>query len=53
MVVFHAMSNVSYTLFPDNGSHYDPAVTAVVIGTVAVGIGTAALMALKRPCGVD
>ncbi len=39
-VVFHAMSNVSYTLFPNNGSHYDPAVTTIIIGIAAVGTGT-------------
>jgi membrane protease YdiL (CAAX protease family) len=30
-VVFHDMINVSDTLFPNNGSHYDPAVTGVFL----------------------
>jgi hypothetical protein len=38
-VLFHALSNVSVALFPNAGSHYDPAVTGVltvvVAGTVA------------------
>ncbi|MCP2242342.1 CPBP family intramembrane glutamic endopeptidase [Lentzea aerocolonigenes] len=52
-VVFHAMSNVSYTLFPNNGSHYDPAVTAAVIGTVAAGVGTAEWWRKARHRGQD
>ena len=29
--VFHAMINTSFVLFPNNGSHYDPSVTAAVL----------------------
>ncbi|MEU8246094.1 lysostaphin resistance A-like protein [Nonomuraea sp. NPDC048916] len=32
----HASSNVAWTLFPNNGSHYDPAVTGVIAVAVAV-----------------
>lgn len=38
-VLFHALSNVGVALFPNGGSHYDPAVagvlTAIAAGTVA------------------
>jgi membrane protease YdiL (CAAX protease family) len=30
--LFHAAINTSYSLFPNGGSHYDPVVTAVVLG---------------------
>ena len=33
-IVFHAMSNVSMFLFPNFGSYYDPATTAVVLAGV-------------------
>jgi membrane protease YdiL (CAAX protease family) len=35
-VLFHAMSNVTYFLFPINGSFYDPRVTGVIMAAVAV-----------------
>ena len=39
-IVFHAMINVSYSLFPNEGSHYDPfilaAVLAITIGIIAL-----------------
>jgi len=38
-VLFHALSNVGVSLFPNGGSHYDPAVAAVLTG-VAAGIVT-------------
>jgi uncharacterized protein len=34
-VLFHALSNVSVALFPNAGSHYDPAVTGVLTVVVA------------------
>jgi hypothetical protein len=33
-VLLHASANVGFFLFPDYGSHYDPMVTAVVLGFV-------------------
>lgn len=36
-IVFHAMSNVSWALFPNYGSHYDPFVTGVITW-LAVGL---------------
>ena len=37
-VLFHAMINVSWALFPDSGSYYDPAVTfailILIVGTI-------------------
>jgi membrane protease YdiL (CAAX protease family) len=35
-VLFHAVSNVSYSLFPNDGSHYDPAVTGVILVIAAL-----------------
>jgi uncharacterized protein len=35
-IVFHAMFNVSYALFPNYGSHWDPAVAGVITAIVAV-----------------
>ena len=35
-IVFHAMTNVSWQLFPNNGSHYDPRITALVVTFIAV-----------------
>lgn len=36
--VFHDMVNVSYSLFPVNGSYYNPAVTGVIEAVIAVAI---------------
>lgn len=38
-ILYHDMSNVSWALFPNNGSHYNPKVTAIF--TVAAAIGAA------------
>ncbi len=35
-IVFHAMNNLSFALFPNYGSHWDPAVAGVITATVAV-----------------
>ena len=35
-IVFHAMFNVSFALFPNYGSHWDPAVSGAIITIVAV-----------------
>jgi membrane protease YdiL (CAAX protease family) len=35
-VIFHAMSNVSYALFPNEGSAYDPVILAVIMGVLTV-----------------
>jgi len=34
--VFHAMLNVSWQLFPNNGSHYNPHIAALVVVVMAV-----------------
>jgi uncharacterized protein len=34
-ILFHAMSNVSWVLFPNYGSHYDPFITSMIIFLVA------------------
>ncbi len=36
--VFHTMINVSWQLFPVNGSYYDPRITALIVLFVAVNI---------------
>lgn len=33
-ILFHTMINVSDTLFPNNGSHYNPAITGIIIAVV-------------------
>jgi membrane protease YdiL (CAAX protease family) len=35
-IVFHAMFNVSYAVFPIYGSHWDPAVAGVITAIAAV-----------------
>jgi membrane protease YdiL (CAAX protease family) len=35
-ILFHDMSNVSYSLFPNNGSGYDPAITGALTAITAV-----------------
>ena len=35
-IVFHAMINTSFMLFPNNGSHYDPPVVAAIVIVMAV-----------------
>lgn len=35
-ILFHAMTNLSWQLFPNDGSHYDPRLTGLIVTTVAV-----------------
>ena len=35
-VLFHDMDNVSWSSFPNNGSHYDPAITGLLTAITAV-----------------
>jgi len=35
-ILFHTMINLSFSLFPNYGSHYDPAVTGIITAIVAV-----------------
>lgn len=35
-ILFHAMTNVSWQLFPNDGSHYDPRITGVIATAIAV-----------------
>lgn len=37
-VLFHAMINVTYVLFPVDGSHYDPAVTSVILAALVAAV---------------
>ncbi len=36
--LFHAMCNVAYFLFPNFGSHYDPAYTFPVLAAACTGV---------------
>jgi membrane protease YdiL (CAAX protease family) len=36
VIVFHSMNNLSFALFPNYGSHWDPAVAGVITSIVAV-----------------
>lgn len=35
-IIFHMMDNISYVLFPNYGSHYDPLIASIIAGMVAV-----------------
>ena len=47
-IAFHAMLNVGYFSFPNNGSHYNPAVTTPVLAVLAVLIGISLVMSQRR-----
>jgi membrane protease YdiL (CAAX protease family) len=36
--LFHAMTNVSWQMFPNHGSHYDPRITGIIVAIVAMCI---------------
>jgi hypothetical protein len=36
--LFHMMQNVTWQLFPVQGSFYDPAVTGVLMAAIAIGL---------------
>jgi uncharacterized protein len=52
-ISYHAMINVSVFLFPNYGSHYNPAITAVLLGIVSVIVvriwGSKTLTSEKNP----
>jgi membrane protease YdiL (CAAX protease family) len=35
-ILFHAMTNLSWQLFPNDGSHYDPRITGLIVTACAV-----------------
>ena len=35
-IVFHATSNVSWQMFPNSGSHYDPRINGLIVSAIAV-----------------
>lgn len=35
-ILFHAMNNVSWQLFPNSGSHYDPRINGLIVSAIAV-----------------
>ncbi len=37
-VIFHAMINLSWAVFPEQGSHYDPFVTLIILAPLAAAI---------------
>ncbi len=47
--LFHAMINVSYSAFPDNGSSYDPVFLAPVLALAAVAVTAASSAWARRP----
>lgn len=47
-VVFHAMINLSWAVFPEQGSHYDPFVTLLILAPIATIIA----FAWKPSCGI-
>lgn len=38
VILYHTMVDLTYSLFPNNGSHYDPTVTGVIEGVIAAAI---------------
>ena len=52
-VIFHTMSNLTWELFPINGSYYDPRVTSLIMTLVAVGVviasGPRTLVRIRKP----
>lgn len=48
VAVFHAMSNVSWQMFPNQGSHYDPRVTGIIVASIAVLIVATSNRELRR-----
>jgi membrane protease YdiL (CAAX protease family) len=36
--LFHAMTNVSWQMFPNHGSHFDPRITGIILAMVALCI---------------
>lgn len=34
--LFHAMNNVSWQLFPNSGSHYDPRINGLIVSVIAI-----------------
>lgn len=54
-IVFHTSINVSFSLFPNQGSHYDPVVTALVLTIVAVVLGVVIKFtpSISSPAGVS
>lgn len=36
--LFHAMANVSWQMFPNHGSHYDPRITGIILVIVTVSV---------------
>jgi membrane protease YdiL (CAAX protease family) len=40
VALFHAMANVSWQLFPNNGSHFDPQIAGLVVTAIALLVTT-------------
>jgi membrane protease YdiL (CAAX protease family) len=47
-IAFHAMDDVAWKLFPNNGSHYDPSVTTPVLAVLALLIAVSPIMSRRR-----
>jgi membrane protease YdiL (CAAX protease family) len=48
-IAFHAMNNVAWKLFPNNGSHYDPSITTPVLAVLAAPIAVSLIVSRGRP----
>jgi hypothetical protein len=35
-ILFHATNNVSWQMFPNSGSHYDPRINGIIVSAIAV-----------------
>jgi len=46
--LFHAMSNVSWQMFPNQGSHYDPRVSGIIAAAVALVVIATSDRQLRR-----
>jgi poly(3-hydroxybutyrate) depolymerase/membrane protease YdiL (CAAX protease family) len=47
-IAFHAMDNVAWKLFPNEGSHYDPSVTTPVLVVLAALMAVSPLISRRR-----
>jgi membrane protease YdiL (CAAX protease family) len=50
-ILFHAMINTSYSLFPNQGSHYDPLTSAAILAIMAIAVTVSARKAKPEEAG--
>ncbi len=49
MALYHAMENVTWQLFPIDGSYYDPRVSGLITAAVATAVVAFSLFGARRP----